>query len=216
MELIKLNADIRTATGKGQARSLRREGRLPAVLYGPGTETASLSINCKEFEDTLRHKKGGQVLLNLVIQDGGEKIQSVMIKEIQRQPLSRNIVHTDFYAISTDRKIFVKVPVTVTGKAKGVEMGGMLQIIRRELEIFCYPQNIPTSIEIDVTDLDIGESVHVKDIETEDDIEIPADVNFTIITVLSPKSAEEEGEEEEGEEGEEAEGGGEESAAATE
>ncbi|MDM8516973.1 50S ribosomal protein L25 [Desulfobacterales bacterium HSG16] len=216
MELIKLNADIRTATGKGQARSLRREGRLPAVLYGPGTETASLSINCKEFEDTLRHQKGGQVLLNLVIQNGGEKIRSVMIKEIQRHPLSRDIVHTDFYEISMDRKIFVKVPVTVTGKSKGVELGGMLQIIRRELEIFCYPQNIPTSIEIDVTDLDIGESVHVKDIETEDDVEIPADVNFTIITVLSPKSAEEEeGEEEEGEEGEEAEGG-EEAAAATE
>jgi large subunit ribosomal protein L25 len=110
-------------------------------------------------------------------------------------------LHIDFYEIDMARKISVKVPVTTTGKSVGVERGGLLQIIRRELEVYCLPGNIPEMITIDITDLEIGASVHVQDIEPEGDVEIPTEVNFTVLTVISPKVEEKE-EEEELEEGE--------------
>jgi large subunit ribosomal protein L25 len=119
------------------------------------------------------------------------------------------LLHLDFYEVTMDQKIKVMVPVVTTGKSVGVEMGGMLQIIRRELEVFCLPDRIPENITIDITDLDIGDSVHVEAVQLEGDIEIPSEVNFTILTILSTKAEEEEveeGEEEEAmEEGAEAE-----------
>jgi large subunit ribosomal protein L25 len=120
--------------------------------------------------------------------------------------MSQNVLHIDFYKVDMTRKIKVNVPVITTGISAGVELGGMLQIIRRELEVYCLPNQIPQAITIDITDLEIGDSVHVNDIETEGDVEIPHDVDFTVLTILSPKKAEEEGEEvEELEEGEVAE-----------
>ena len=105
------------------------------------------------------------------------------------------------------RKVNVAIPVVVKGQSKGVELGGLLQIIRREIEVFCLPNAIPDSIEIDVTDLDIGDSIHVDEIQLEGDVELPGDVNFTVVTVVSPKvEAEPEEEEEELEEGAEEEG----------
>ena len=96
-----------------------------------------------------------------------------------------------------DRKIKVKIPVAIKGKSKGVELGGMLQIVRRELEVLCLPAEIPDDIEIDVTDLDIGDSIHIRDISLEGDVEFPDDANLTLVTILSPKIEEEELEEEE-------------------
>jgi large subunit ribosomal protein L25 len=141
-----------------------------------------------------------------------------MIKELQTDPVSRSLIHVDFYEISMDRKIRVMVPVTTTGTSEGVELGGTLQIVRRELEVLCLPGEIPESIEIDITGLGMGDSIHVQEIPTTGNIEIDAEVNFTVLTILSPKLEEEEVEEgeeelegEEGEEGEEAaEEGGEE------
>jgi large subunit ribosomal protein L25 len=132
----------------------------------------------------------------------GQGIRTAMLKELQRHPVSGNFIHADFYEVAMDRKINVMIPIVTVGQSKGVELGGMLQIIRHEVEAFCIPSNIPEVIEIDITDLDIGESVHVEDIELEGDVEILHDVNFTILTVLSIRKAEEE----EGEEGEETEG----------
>lgn len=215
MELIGLKTEMRTGTGNGPARVLRREGKIPAILYGPDTESVMLSVNVKELETVLKTGRIGQTLLNLEIQTDGEKAtRSAIIKEWQQHPLSGKFLHVDFYEISMDRKIRVMVPVVTKGKAKGVELGGILQIIRRELEVLCYPREIPENIEIDITDLDMGESVHVREIPTEGDIEIPADVDFTVLTVVSPKSTEEEEEEgeEEGEEGTEEEAAAEETA----
>ena len=128
-----------------------------------------------------------------------------MIKELQTHPVSGNLIHIDFYEVDMKRKINVMVPVVTTGKSVGVEEGGMLNIVRRELEVFCLPGNIPESIEIDISELTIGDSVHIEDVPLGDDVEISADVNYTVVTVLSPKIEEEpvEEEEEELEEGEE-------------
>jgi large subunit ribosomal protein L25 len=202
LEFIELNANIRTQTGNGPARALRRSGFIPAVLYGPDNDPISLAVPIKELEKILKSGTAGQALLNLVIKNGKTATRSAMIKELQRDPVSRNFLHVDFYEISMDRKIRVNVPVVTKGKSIGVEMGGMLQVIRRELEVLCLPAEMPESIEIDITELDIGDSVHVKEIPLADGVEVPADVNFTVITVLSPKKAEEEEVEEEELEGE--------------
>ena len=189
MGLFELNAVIRTDTGKGPARTLRREGRLPAVLYGPNTDPVRLSINVSELEDILKGGSAGQALLNLTV--GGEnKPRTAMIKELQAAPVSRDFLHVDFYEVDMQRKINVMVPVIPTGQCSGIEMGGMLQLIRRELEVLCLPGEIPESIEIDITDLNIGDSIHVEDVKLEGDIEIPHEVDFTILTILSAKMKE--------------------------
>jgi large subunit ribosomal protein L25 len=205
LDKIEFKAHIRTATGNGPARALRREGMTPAVLYGPSTEPIKLSINTKEMEHILKAENIGQALFNLSIEDSEMAAKTAMIKELQTHPVSGALIHADFYEVAMDRKIVVDVPVVVTGKSKGVEEGGILQIVRRELEVLCYPGEIPESIEIDITNLDVGDSIHVEEISLPGNIEISADMNFTVLTVSSPKV--EEAEEAEGEEIEEAETG---------
>lgn len=202
MELLELNAVSRTDSGKGQARTLRREGRLPAVLYGPNTDPVMLSIDLSELEDITKGGSAGQAILSISVK-GEKKPRTAMIKDLQISPLSRDYLHIDFYEVDMQKKINVMVSVTTTGKCIGLEMGGMIQLIRRELEVLCLPGNIPEHIEIDITELNIGDSVHVEDVQLEGDIEIPHDVDFTILTILSGKMKEEEVEEEELEEGEE-------------
>ena len=204
MELIELKTNVRTTTGNGPARVLRQAGQIPAVLYGPGTESVLLSVNISDIDRILKKGQIGQALLNLVIPNNGEtSTKTVMVKELQLHPVSRNFLHIDFYEVAMDRKIMVNVPVTTTGKAKGVEVGGILQIIRRALEVQCLPLDVPESIEIDITDLDIGDSIHVGDISLQSEIEFVGDENITVVTIVTPKiEEEEEPVEEEEEEGE--------------
>lgn len=205
MELIELKAKVRTTVGNGPARAMRRQGQIPAVLYGPETEPVLLAVAVNDLEQLLKKGKSGQVVLNLVIQNGETSTRPAMIKELQTHPLSRNFLHVDFYEISMDRKINVNIPVVTTGKSIGVENGGILQIIRRELEVLCLPFEIPETVEIDISDLDIGDSVHVSDISLEGDVEFLGDAHFTIVTIISPRiEVEEVEEEEELEEAEEA------------
>jgi large subunit ribosomal protein L25 len=201
LDLIELKTKIRTTTGNGPARRLRMSGQIPAVLYGQKTEPVLLSVNKSDLEQVFKKGGIGQVILNLVIQKNGETTtRPAMIKELQTHPLSRNFIHIDFYEIKMDQKITAKIPVVTTGMAKGVELGGILQIIRRELEVECLPLAVPESIEIDISDLDIGDSIHVGQIRLEGEIEFLEDDNYTVVTVLSPKMEEEPEEEEEAEE----------------
>ena len=206
MNNIELNAETRATKGNSPARALRRAGRIPAILYGPGSESVMLSIDTTDMETIIKEGNVGRSIFDIAV-DGGKKACAAMIKELQTDPVSQDILHIDFYEVNMDRKVKVMVPVIATGNSIGVEMGGIMQIVRRELEVLCLPNAIPTDITIDITDLDIGNSVHVEDIALEGDVEIPHDVNFTVLTVLSPKKAEEEEVEEEEElaEGEEAE-----------
>ncbi len=203
MEIMNLKANLREYVGNGPARELRRDGKVPAILYGPKTDPMKLSIENVALEPIFKAGAVAQKLLKLEIEGNG-KARNVMIKEMQRHPVSQNLLHLDFYEVSMDQKIKVMVPVVTTGKCIGVEMGGMLQIIRRELEVLCLPDQIPEKITIDITDLDVGDSFHVEDFQLDENIEALHDVNFTILTILSTKSDVEE--EEEGEEGETEEG----------
>lgn len=204
MEQIDLKVQIRKTVGNGPARLLRREGKIPAVLYGPQIESVLLSIDIKDFEIVLKEASVGSVLLNLQIQNGQTLTRSAMIKELQTNPVTGVFLHIDFYEIDMQSKITVSVPVVTRGKSEGIEEGGLLQIVRREIELFCLPTAIPESIEVDISDLTIGDSIHMREIALPDDVELPEDIDFTVITVLAPKVEEEVVEEEELEEGEEA------------
>lgn len=197
MALIELKSNIRTSVGKGKAKALRRENRVPAVLYGPETDPVLLYINAKDLDQVMKNSSAGQLILNLVVQNGESYTKTTMVKELQVHPVSRNFLHVDFYEVSMDRKLKVNVPVVIKGKAKGVEAGGMLQIIRHELEILCLPLEVPESIEVDVTDLDMGDSIHIGDISPGSDIEFLEDAHSTIVTILTPTIEEEPVEEEE-------------------
>lgn len=214
MEKIELQATVRTSVGNGPARALRRAGQLPAILYGRRTEAVMLSVDTKDIEMIMKKGGFGQLILDLVIQNGKKVTKPAMIKELQSHPVSGNLIHVDFYEVDMKRQIKVMVPVVTTGKCEGVEAGGLLNLVRRELEVLCLPGDIPESIEIDITELGIGDSIHIEDVSLGENLEVVTDVNFTVVTVLSPKVEEEaveEGEEElegieEGAEGEAAEG----------
>ncbi len=206
MEFLKLTAKPRTTRGNSPARALRRDGAIPAVIYGPGKASVALSVNVYDLQQALKAAGSRQIFVDLAI-EGGET-RKAMLKELQQHPVNGSFIHADFYEVALDRKMRVMIPVTTVGKCQGVEMGGMIQLIRRELEALCIPSDIPEMIEIDITELDVGDSVHVEDIAMTGDVELVHDVNFTILTVLDGREeeVEEVEEDEEGEEGEVAEG----------
>jgi len=189
---------------------LRREEKIPAVVYGKGLETCSLVVDPKELKTALSTEDGMNGLITLK-GEGPFDGKVVILKDMQVHPIRRDLRHADFQIIDLKQKFLVMVPVQPVGKSEGEKEGGQLQIVRHELEVYCLPTAIPQAIEIDVSALNIGDVVHVEDISLEGDIEIPHDVNFTVLTVVGIK-AEEEEEAEEGEEetGEVAEAGAEE------
>ena len=210
MDILDIKANIRKTIGKGSARVLRRDGWIPAILYGAGKDPVMLSVEKLEFEAITRNQSIANVLLNLSIKNGKTTKQTVMIKEMQVHPVSLDYLHLDFYEVAMDQKIRVDVPVVTVGQSVGVELGGILQIVRREIEVLCLPLNIPESFEVEITNLDVGDSLHVSDLPLGDGVEIVPDANLTVVTVVMPKmeiEPEEEVEEgeEEAEEGAEAE-----------
>jgi len=181
-------------------------GDMPAVLYGANIDSMPLSLSIHDMEILLNKVSPSQALLDLQIENGAKDKKTVMIKELQIDPVKFKYLHVDFYEVRMDQQITTTVPVAAVGTSKGVEEGGILQIIRRELEVNCLPGDIPEQIEIDITELDVGDSLHVEDIQLGEKIEIPYETNFTVLTVVSPAmEKEEEPEAEELEAGEEGE-----------
>lgn len=178
----------RETKGNGPARRLRREGLVPAVLYGPGVETKQLSIKVRDLEHVVQKGNIRRTIFSLGIQNGGSVTKLAVIKELQTNPVTGQFLHVDFYEIDMNRKLRVMVPVVPTGKAKGEEFGGMLQIIEREIAVFCLPREIPESLELDVSDLGIGDALHVKNILLPPGVELPPGENYTVVTVVSPKA----------------------------
>jgi large subunit ribosomal protein L25 len=183
-----LNATIRTSKGNGPARSLRREGMVPAVIYGPSTPPIMLALNGMDFERAVQKGNIRRTIFSINIQNGSTLTKPAVIKELQMHPASGRFLHVDFYEIDMNRKLRVMVPIVPKGKARGEEFGGMLQIIEREIEVFCLPGEIPDALELDVTDLGIGDALHVKDIALPAGVELPPGVNYTLVTVVSQKA----------------------------
>ena len=181
-----LTAEIREGVGKEKAKKLRTKGLIPAIFYGPRSQTIPLVIDSKELAKVLQTEAGENVLIDLDIRKGNQSDRKVvMVKDIQIDPLQRITLHTDFFEVTMDEMVVVEVPVHLVGKPEGTKMGGILDQIRRVIQIQCFPGDIPKSIDIDVSPLKIGDSIHVQDIKVEK-VKILSDTNYTIATVVPP------------------------------
>ena len=186
-EQAKLKATARTATGKGVARRLRGKEMLPAVVYGHKTAAIPLAIELKNLQDLLGAGKSERKLFLLSIEGNGELAEkTVMIKEIQIDPVERHFLHVDFFEVAMDEEVTLSIPIRLTGTPAGVLVGGVLQQVKRELSIRCLPSQIPDSLEADVSALAIGDSVHLKDMQLPPGIKFFDDLDTTIATVLAP------------------------------
>jgi large subunit ribosomal protein L25 len=194
MERLTLAAEKREDTGKGVARSLRRGGSTPAVIYREKKSTP-LKLNSKELQKFIRDTSGDQVLVNIKL-DGGERV--ALLKEFQTDPLSGELLHADFFEVSLKEKIKVAVHITLTGEPVGVKRDkGIIQHGVREIEVECLPTDIPGALELDISELEIGSSLHVMDIDLPRGVALTSDPDDVVITVIAPKIEEEVVEEEE-------------------
>ncbi len=183
MEKINLEAEVREKTGKGSSGRLRRTGYIPAILYGTKEEAQSLIVNTKDLERALSSEAGENVIISLKV---GDKTRTVIVKELQTDPVRRNLLHVDLCQISLREKLKASVPIEVRGEAPGVKEGGILQHRLREIEVECLPTEIPESISVDVSGLGIGDSLHVKDLRVTGDIKILVDGEESVVSIVPP------------------------------
>ncbi len=188
MEKVELKAWRRDELGKGPCRRLRRAGFVPAVLYGPDTDNINLKLRTVDIERALHSYRGGSLMLELDI-EGDRKM--AVFKAIERHPVTDRILHVDLQNVVKGHKIAVDVPVNIVGRAVGVAKGGILQQEARKLRVECLPDNIPDSIDVDVTELDIGESIHVADLKLPESVRVLDDESLTIVLVSEPTKEEE-------------------------
>ncbi|MBI4621262.1 MAG: 50S ribosomal protein L25/general stress protein Ctc [Desulfobacterales bacterium] len=208
MKQVSLNAELRTQCGKSAVKKLRREGLIPAILYGNKKEAIPLSLSSLFLNRIMTDEAIESTLIDLTIKAGEkEEKKTVVLKDIQVGHVKRNCLHVDFYEVDMSEKIVVPISIHLIGKAKGVEAGGILQQIKREVEVQCLPSKIPGRFEIDVSNLEIGDSIHLGEIRLDDGVEILEDLSLVVTAVSTPtvmKEAEEEEmgiEEDRGEEG---------------
>ena len=201
MENLVLNIEKRQELGKGGARKLRREGYIPGILYSPHKDDPEIPVKIlrKEFHKVFS-KDAEHHVLNLNLEN--EEIMAV-IKEIQRDPIKSDVLHVDFFKVFKGEKVMVEVPIELVGESKGVKKGGILEHLLREIEIEAIPSQIPEVIEVDITDLDLGDTFMVGDLKLPEGVEPVTSLETAIVSILAPtKGGEEEEEVEESAEGE--------------
>ncbi len=176
MQKAEIRGIVRTANGKSGVRQVREAGRTPAVVYGKGEESLAISLDSRELDGVLR-QHGGTFVLDLTVEGPENRDFKTIIKEMQRDPVTSRILHVDLMHVSMSQVIHLKVPVHLTGMASGVKEGGILEHLCREVEIECQAARIPEALRIDVSEMAIGDSLHVVDLEA------PAGV-----TILTPES----------------------------
>ena len=179
-----LKVEKREEFGTSRVKKLRRSGYIPGVIYGHAGENYPVKINLKDFQHFLAEIHGETQLITVKL-DGEEK--QVFIKDIQRDPLYGKPLHVDFQIAYAGEKIELTVPVILKGEAKGEKLGGLVEHITRELTIYVVPSKSIPHIEVDISDLDIGDSIHIKDLGLDPDIEILEPPDTPIVTVLAPK-----------------------------
>lgn len=191
-----LSAEKRTETGKGAARQLRAAGRIPAVVYGQGDEGISVSLDAHEADLLFHRISVDNTIVNVEV-DGEKAPIPTLIREIQTHPFKADILHVDFYRIQEGVEVEVEVPVHTEGTPVGVkDSGGVLQLVIHDLPVACIPSKIPDQIVIDVSGLDIGDAIHVYDIDLPEGVRVLVDEERTLATVNLPRQEIEEDEEE--------------------
>src|SRR6185503_13859897 len=199
MAMVSFSATAREKGGKGAARQLRARGQVPAVIYGHGREPMSLSLNARDLDKLLGHIQAESTVIEVTVEGHTAK---TLIREIQRHPIKRQILHVDFQALVAGEKVTVNIPITLIGIPEGVKLeGGVMEQPLRELEIEVDPSNIPDHFELDVSTLKIGDSLHVSDIKAPEGVQILDDPETSVVVVAAPRAVIEETPAAEGAEG---------------
>lgn len=191
MQTVELEVVSRSTGVKGATKKLRAQGMVPANIYGPGSKNAFCAFSEKALRSALKGDLNTNSILNLKAQDGGLNGKKVILKNLEREPLSWKLTHADLYEIAMDRPITVQIPLHYVGTPEGVKNdGGILQVIRRSLSIRALPADLPDSIDIDITTLGLGKSFHISDVKFSDKFKVLDSAEFTLVAVV--EAAEEE------------------------
>jgi large subunit ribosomal protein L25 len=183
-----LVVEAREATGKGAARRLRAAGRIPAVLYGRGRDSLALALDPRALDRILR-TGGANTLLDLTVEGHPEVKDTVaLVKELQRDPLRGSILHADLYAVDLTRAVTVDVPVHLVGKPRGLDFGGILEHTLREIALECLPRAIPEAIEVDVSQLEVGDVLHVRDLVLPEGVSLVTEPDLGVVHVALPQA----------------------------
>lgn len=185
METVDIQIEPRETGAKGMAKRLRREGKLPGVFYGPKAQTVALEVNRKDFLSRVADLEGS----HLIRMKSGSPLLAdkvALVKEMQFHPVTGEVLHADFYEVDLTAKIRVKVPLHFVGKAVGVVRGGILQPIVREVEVECLPMDIPEFFDVEVSALDIGDSLHVTELAMPEGVIAASESDLTLVTVVPP------------------------------
>ncbi len=186
METTTLQAEVRDSRGKGPARRLRAQGKVPGVFYGPGVEPTPLTLSPKELEKALRGERGRNVVFKLSV-GGNEEL--AMVKDVTTDPVSQELLHVDLYRVFEDKQLEIDVPFHTHGRAAGVVQGGVLNVTRRTLPIRTTPANIPVSIDVDVTALKLRDTISVEDVALPEGVECLLAPKLTLVIILEPRTA---------------------------
>jgi large subunit ribosomal protein L25 len=185
MATVKLQGQTRSERGKQAAKRVRAKGRIPAVLYGEEQENVPLSIDAHDLRVALSTPSGRNVIIQLGM-DGGDEVTRAVIREMDRDPVTREIVHVDLQRISENKPVIMHVPLTLSGESLAVKEGrGILDHTMRELEVKCLPKDIPERIEVDISGLEVKHAIHVRDIEVAD-VEILDHPDRPVVEILQP------------------------------
>ena len=185
METIEIQIEPREAGAKGKAKQLRREGKLPGIFYGPKAESVPLELDRKDFLSRVAGLEGSH-LIRIKSSSPLLAERVALVKEMQFHPVTGEVVHADLYEVDLSARIRVKVPLHFVGKAEGVVRGGILQPVVREIEVECLPMDIPEYFDVEVSSLDIGHSLHVKDLSIPEGVTAVYESNLTLVTVVPP------------------------------
>jgi large subunit ribosomal protein L25 len=185
LETLEIQADAREAGSKQQARRLRRDGKIPAVFYGPKTPAVALELNKKEFSTRVAGLEGSH-LVRLKSASAALADKVALVKEMQYHPITGDVIHADLYEVDLTARIQVHVPLHFVGKAAGVVRGGILQPIVREIEVECLPMDIPQFFDVEVSALDIGDTIHIEDLSIPEGVTAVYESNFALVAVVPP------------------------------
>jgi len=189
MEITDLAAQVRKEQKKGPARRLRQQGFVPAIFYGGNTENIQLAVKSSDLLKLHKEKKD-HAFIKLIIDDGGQKLEKLsLIKELQTQPLTGKLYHADFYEVDMKKKLAFPVELNFIGKCIGVENGGELQHIKREVKLLCLPTDLPEHIDVDITNLGIGHSIKIRDLKVPEGMSLVDPQDAAVVAVAAVRAA---------------------------
>jgi large subunit ribosomal protein L25 len=182
--IIDIKADPRTASGTGAVNRLRKTGFIPAVVYGRGRDNVNVQVDGKSFTKIINHSASDNILVNLQI---GESSQLALVQEVQHNYIKSTIIHVDFHAVNENEEIHAAVPVNLVGEPAGAKFGGLLELHMHSIQVHCLPKDLPEKISADVTHLNVGDALHVRELALPEGVRVQLEGSIIVAAVSEPK-----------------------------